>query len=110
MVIRYHDEIEADLARFYPRDADQLPELWAGRMTWRRLWVLVKGLPPEAITTQELDQAGVTRWDQKAELLAGVIDELKTWRWEYAMSNTPKGSSKPQRPEPFPRPEVTPRG
>lgn len=108
-MIRQHDALEADLARFYPRDADQLPEFWAGRMTWRRLGVLVRALPPEAVTTQELDQAGVTRWNQDTELLAAAVDELRTWRWEYAMSQGPK--SKPQRPEPFPRPEgVEPRG
>jgi hypothetical protein len=93
------------LARFYPRDADQLTEFWAGRMTWRRLAVLVENLPPEAATTQELDQAGATRWTQNTELLAAVVDELKTWRWEYAASNTPKNTAKPPRPEPFPRPE-----
>lgn len=98
------------MARFYPRDADQLPAFWAGRMSWRRLAVLVEGLPPEAATTQEMDQEGVTRWDQKTELLAAVVDELRTWRWEYALSNTPKGSSRPSRPEPFPRPEGVDRG
>jgi hypothetical protein len=108
--MRRHDSLEADLARFYPRDADQLPEFWAGRMSWRRLAVLVENLPPEAVTTQLEDTAGVTRWTQDTELLAGVIDELKTWRWEYAMSQTPKTSSKPPRPEPHPRPEGVDRG
>ena len=111
LLIRRHDELEADLARFYPRDADQLPEFWAGRMSWRRLAVLVQDLPPEAVTTQMEDPAGVTRWTQDTEFLAGIMDQLQTWRWEYAMSQTPKTSSKPPRPEPHPRPEgVEPRG
>ncbi|MEV0151531.1 MULTISPECIES: hypothetical protein [unclassified Nonomuraea] len=110
-LIRRHRELEADLARFYPRDADQLPEFWAGRMSWRRLAVLVENLPPEAVTTQLEDQAGVTRWTQDTELQAAVVDELRTWRWEYAMSNSPKNAAKPPRPDPFPRPEgVEPRG
>lgn len=79
-------------------------------MSWRRLAVLVQALPPEAVTTQMEDQAGVTRWTQDTELLAGVIDELKTWRWEYAMSQTPKNASKPTRPEPHPRPEGVSQG
>jgi hypothetical protein len=80
-------------------------------MTWRRLNVLVQNLPPEAVTTQLEDQAGITRWTQDTELLAAVVDELRTWRWEYGMSQTPKTSSKPPRPDPFPRPEgVQPHG
>lgn len=111
LLIRRHDCLEADLARFYPRDADQLPEFWAGRMTWRRLAVLIQNLPAEAVTTQMEDPAGVTRWTQDTELRAAVVDELRTWRWEYAMSQTPKNAAKPPQPEPFPRPEgVEPNG
>lgn len=39
-------------------------------------------------------------------LLATLVDAVNLWRWEYAVSNTPKGKRKPPRPEPIPRPGV----
>lgn len=65
----------------------------------------MENLPPEAVTTQLEDKAGITRWTQDTELLASAVDELKTWRWEYLVSQIPKNAAKPPRPDPFPRPE-----
>lgn len=48
-----HSEgVEADLARYYPRDADQLDRFMAGEMTIRRLWVLVSKLPQGSHTAR----------------------------------------------------------
>src|SRR5690606_41793808 len=77
LLIEHSETIEADLARFYPRDKDQLTEWYAGRMSLRRLWVLVSNLPPDAATNEAL--AGgreVAAWTLTVELLAQANDRL----------------------------------
>ncbi|WP_433519038.1 hypothetical protein ACQP2T_28075 [Nonomuraea sp. CA-143628] len=86
LLVEQGDELEAELAHRYPRDADQLSEFWAGRMSWRRLWVLVKGC-----------------WSTETELLAQNRDLLAYTAWLYACVHRGDGPT-PPRPEPIPRP------
>lgn len=50
-VTRWWGQLEADFQRFYRID---LGDLWRGRLTPRRLKVLVDGLPPDAVTIRAL--------------------------------------------------------
>ncbi|MFH8751128.1 DUF5361 domain-containing protein [Streptomyces rimosus] len=95
-----------------------------GRMTWRRLRVIIQHLPPESHTmtalrnatpADELErQAGEGepekgRWSQAEQLLAAVYDRLG--RIEYALiaANTEKKRDRPNPPEPLRRPGAVPR-
>lgn len=98
--------IEADLERYYRRD---LCDLWRGRMTLRKLTVLMNGLPPESATVRAL--AGVTGplagWTL-AEVLAGrLVDEVAwlRWEWESAHRDAKAGKHRDQPPSVFPRAE-----
>lgn len=74
--------IEADLEREYRRD---LADLWRGRMTPRKLWVLIRGLPPDGPTARRL--AGVdgplSHWRITDALLGRLVDETAAMRWEW---------------------------
>lgn len=88
MILRDHSgPLEADLARFYPRDADQLCEFLRGRMSPRRLNALVDGLPPGAGLWRAL---GVDDgWTQEAHLIAAVVRAVQGERMTI---NTPSES------------------
>ncbi|MFI9552650.1 hypothetical protein [Nonomuraea endophytica] len=91
--------MEADLAWRYPRDADQLAEFWAERMSWQRLWVLVSNLPRDSATAN----ADLGTWTTQTELLAQTRDLLA--EANYLFRSIHRGSSPPPPPpELFPRP------
>jgi len=70
-------------------------------MSWRRLAVLVRNLPPESATVQaELGDAAT--WTAQVELTAQVVDELRYLRYQHAMSH---GGGRRPPPERVPRPE-----
>ncbi len=98
------ETLEADLARFYPRDKDQLPEWYAGRMSLRRLWVLVSNLPSDSATNEALSGGReVAAWTITVELLAQAVDRLAVIDYHYSSAH-----SKNRLPEPVltPRPKV----
>lgn len=81
-------------------------------MSWRRLRVLLDGLPPESLWWTQLrreapievkptsDISGM-RWSTIHDLLASLIDATNLVQWTLAQVN----STKPvQKPDPFPRP------
>lgn len=81
--------IEADLQREYRID---LCDLWRGKLTPRRLWTLLDGLPIDSPAAFAL--AGITgevaQWT-RAELLVGrLVDEVSAHRWEWGYAHTPK--------------------
>lgn len=39
-------------------------------------------------------------------LIAALIDEISSLRWENVVSRIPKGKKKPPQPKPYPRPGV----
>jgi hypothetical protein len=99
-----------------------LRDLWrpGRRLTWRRLGVMVRHLPPESATKTAL-RNGMTeaeyrqasqggdpsqgQWSHTDMLLASLIDAVR--RTEYVMIRVNGGKGKP--PEPFPRPGASSR-
>lgn len=91
-------------------------------MTWRRLGVLVRQLPPESATATALrvetlndpeaqEMAAAVRdveaeqWSRDQQLLASVRDELHIFRWFYTWAHSDK---RPKwDPEPLERPGVS---
>ena len=86
--------MEADLLRFYRVD---LADLFTGRLTWRRLRVLIAGLPPEAATVRAL-LGDAAHWGVSDYLLALIADLLNVGNWQRG---NPRKTSKPK---PIPRP------
>ncbi len=122
---RYADECESDLARYYGLP---LADLYTGRLTYRRLGVLVTHLPPESATKtaarEALDDddapvgepAGFGPWSHTDLLLASVLDALHVLAWQQTQIHGGKRTSPPdptRRPG-LPRqqrgPAVTPAG
>lgn len=106
------EEIEADLQRWYRVD---LRDLWSGKLSWRRLGVLVKNLPAESATKTALRNATPLAqvqesaaaaeygpWSQTDMLLAELIDVARWLQW----SKTKAAEQNTDRPEPYPRPGV----
>jgi len=85
--------LEADLQRFYEVD---LRDLGRG-LSWRRLGVLVAGLPREAATVRAL-VGEAADWGATEHLLAAAVDALHAANWQRSGK---KGS---QRPKPLRRP------
>lgn len=103
-MIEHGETLEADLARFYPRDKDQLTEWYAGRMSLRRLWVLVSNLPPDGATNEALSGGReVAAWTMQVELLAQAVDRLAILDHHYMSANS---RSKIPEPEITKRPKV----
>jgi hypothetical protein len=106
------DAVEADLTRYYQTD---LRDLWRGDLTYRRLAVLIAGLPQESLTKTALrnatpvvdlsEQAATNDygpWSQVEMLLAELVDTMHWLQW----AKTKDGSDNKNPPKPFPRPGV----
>ncbi|WP_200303748.1 hypothetical protein [Streptomyces adelaidensis] len=78
-----------------------------GRLTSRRLAVLVKHLPRDSATLQEL-HGEASRWSVTDYLLASVVDQLSEANWMFATVNRDEDSDPLDYPEPVPRPGSTP--
>ncbi|MFF6847159.1 MULTISPECIES: hypothetical protein [Streptomyces] len=92
-------------------------------MTWRRLRVIIQGLPPEsrtmtalrnAMSDEELAEQAESgepeegRWSQTEQLLALVADRLARVEYVLICANTDSTSKRPQPPEPIARPGAKP--
>lgn len=108
--------MEADLQRYYWID---FRDLWRPTtvLTFRRLHVLLNGLPPESLWWTALRReapAQVTaagdidgiRWGTLHDLLAALIDATNGVQWTLASVNSKK---KIPAPKPFPRPGASSR-
>jgi hypothetical protein len=86
--------VEADLQRYYGVD---LRDLARGRLSWRRLEVLIAHLPRESETVRVLvgDQA---EWGAVEHLLAAAVDALHAANWQRS------GRKGAKRPTPIRRP------
>jgi hypothetical protein len=114
----FPEEIEADLQRYYGTDFRDL----GNGLSWRRLLVLVNGLPPESATMtairnetpeEELDAIAahpeLGRWNATEGLLALLVDEVRNLTWSYLQAHSKESLP---RPEPIRRPglRTRPRG
>lgn len=97
MLQEHGEPIEADLQRYY---GIPLADLFAGRLSWRRLKVLIRQLPRESATARS--QIGpVAEWTVGEYLLAALLDTARHGNWQ-------RGGGKGQRPRPVPRPTERP--
>lgn len=71
--------VEADLQRFYGVDLRWLLD-GSRRLSWRRLSVLLRHLPRDAATTQQM-LGEVARWGTVEHLLAALLDAAHTGNW-----------------------------
>lgn len=92
--------VEADLARFYP--GTRLSDLTTGRLTWRRLRVLLDGLPLSCEVNRKL-HGDVADWSVSDYLAALQVDALQVANWQRSRD----GSTGKNRPKPLKRPTDT---
>lgn len=98
VLLKDHGEaIEADLLREYGVD---LLDLWRGRLSLRRVKVLVAGLSQDARLRREVSGPDAD-WNLTAHLLALAVDYLAIMVWQK--SNAGVKSPSPL-PKPIPRP------
>ncbi|MEU3265958.1 hypothetical protein [Streptomyces bacillaris] len=74
-----------------------------GRLTSRRLAVLVKHMPRDSAVSRELDGDGA-EWTVTDYLLAAAVDHLAAANWMFASVNTDEDADPPEMPVPVPRP------
>lgn len=94
--------MEADLLRYYQVD---LLDYYRGRLSARRLRVLIRHLPREAALVRAL-HGDAADWGLAEQLLAGAIDELAVGNWLFVAANSDERADLPDRPRPVPRPGV----
>ncbi|MEU0298815.1 hypothetical protein ABZ252_04980 [Streptomyces sp. NPDC006175] len=80
-----------------------LLDWYRGRLTSRRLAVLVKHMPRDSAVAQELHGDGA-EWTVTDYLLAAAVDHLAAANWMFASVNTDEDSDPPEPPVPVPRP------
>jgi len=96
MLRAYPEEIEADIARYYPgRDIRQY---WRGDMSARALGVLIRQLPDDSATVRAIRG---TPWSDLTYLVAYLADTVAYSRADYI--NTHGGHATP---EPVSRPDT----
>ncbi|MET8056215.1 hypothetical protein ACWECC_02245 [Streptomyces microflavus] len=74
-----------------------------GRLTSRRLAVLVKHMPRDSAVAQEL-HGEASEWTVSDYLLAAAVDHLAAANWMFASVNTDEDDEPPEAPVPVPRP------
>ncbi|MGW3232472.1 hypothetical protein [Kitasatospora sp. NPDC001095] len=93
--------MEADLLEFYGVD---LLDLWRGRLSLRRVHVLISSLmhkPGRSVLLAELDET--TQWGTAEHLMARVSDALELSNYLFIKANSESSADLPI-PEPIPRP------
>lgn len=101
-LLRDHgNAVEADLQQHY---GIELTDLWRGRLTLRRLRVLVDHLPSDSATARSIagfrPSDALAGWGLTQLLIARLWDELAAYRWQWEAVHSKKG--RPQRPAPEP--------
>lgn len=76
-----------------------------GRLSSRRLAVLVKHLPRDSATLQDIHGEAV-HWSVTDYLLASVVDQLAEANWMFATVNRDEDAEPLEYPKPVPRPEA----
>ncbi|QIQ04689.1 hypothetical protein HA039_22520 [Streptomyces liangshanensis] len=89
--------------RYYGTD---LLDWHRGRLTSRRLAVLIRHLPRDSAVARELHGESAD-WTVTEYLLAHVADQLAEANWMFATVNRDEDADPPEAPEPVPRPGGT---
>ncbi|MEU6127454.1 hypothetical protein [Streptomyces sp. NPDC047123] len=101
MFVDEHAEaLEADLLRFYGLD---LLDWHRGRLSSRRLALLIRHLPREGAVARETEGESAD-WSVTDYLLAHVVDQLSDANWMFATVNRDEDSDPLDPPKPLPRP------
>ncbi|NEA50898.1 hypothetical protein [Streptomyces sp. SID10815] len=74
-----------------------------GRLTSRRLAVLVRHLPRDSVTLRAL-HGEAADWSVAEYLLAAAVDQLAEANWMFATVNRDEDAEPLEYPEPVPRP------
>ncbi|WP_199745348.1 hypothetical protein [Amycolatopsis sp. WAC 04182] len=82
-----------------------LLDYYRGRLSPRRLRVLIRHLPRESALVRAL-HGDVAGWGIAEHLLAGAVDELAVGNWLFVTANSDENAERPERPRPVPRPGV----
>ncbi|MEV2277703.1 hypothetical protein AB0I72_19165 [Nocardiopsis sp. NPDC049922] len=91
LVTEHSEDVEADLARYYPRTEDQLAAFLSGDMSIRRLHVLVSRLPRGSATgAARAGGRAHAEWTDQVELAAQLLEELRRLRLNFMQANTPE--------------------
>lgn len=90
--------IEADLQRYY---GERLSDITTGRLSWRRLRVLITGLPSSSSLFRAVNGAAA-EWSTSDHLLALTVDALQIANWQRSAD----GSKGRRPPKPIARPGV----
>ena len=78
--------------------------MWRGRLSPRRVDVLIRGLPPDSATRQALNK-GEPLWTRTDFILADLVDATNGVQWTVANKDLER-RNRQQLPEPYPRPGV----
>ncbi|MGW6144617.1 hypothetical protein ACWFRM_23265 [Streptomyces sp. NPDC055144] len=80
-----------------------LLDWYRGRLSSRRLAVLVRHMPRDSALTREL-QGEAAEWGVTDHLLAHAVDQLREGNWMFATVNRDEEAESLEFPEPLPRP------
>lgn len=94
------EALEADLLRHYGVD---LLDWHRGRLSSRRLAVLVKHLPRDSATLGGI-HGEAAQWSVTDYLLASAVDQLAEANWMFATVNRDEDTDPLDYPKPVPRP------
>lgn len=111
VIQEFPDELEADLLEFFSVD---LLDLWRGRLSLRRIGVLVHSLmakPGRSTLLMAMDERA--KWPESNYMLARVSDALELSNFLFLKANVDDSSGldlpppipRPGEPEPVPAPQ-----
>lgn len=99
------EALEADLLHHYGVD---LLDWHRGRLSSRRLAVLIRHLPRDSATLDGL-HGEAAQWSVTDYLLASVVDQLAEANWMFATVNRDEDAEPLEYPKPVPRPGTSDR-
>ncbi|MFI6052775.1 hypothetical protein ACIBCO_22170 [Streptomyces violascens] len=101
----HSDALEADLLEFFSVD---LLDLWTGRLSLRRLHVLISSLLARqgaGALVAAIDESAI--WTHEAHILARISDALEAANWLFISANSTSDNTL-DAPEPMWRPGIEP--
>lgn len=100
----YFEELEADLLEFFGID---LLDIWRGRLSLRRVGVLINSLMRKAgRSTLLMAMNDKTEWTEDTYLLARISDAMETSNYLFTRANFEVSEDLPE-PKPITRPGET---
>ncbi|WP_406305775.1 hypothetical protein OHA61_30700 [Streptomyces sp. NBC_00885] len=103
VVQTYPDELEADFLEFFGVD---LLDLWRGRLSLRRVGVLIRSLlskPGRSTLLMAMDERA--KWAERDYFLARISDALELSNFLFLKANVPDEDTRDlEFPAPIPRP------